>query len=363
MLHQSVRLMAIVGLAALFALARPYPAWAQTVGNAQSFAIVGGQGVNANGSGSVVNGDVGINPAAATFITGFPANATIVLPFSNHGNDATAIAASVSTLTLFNSAVMAPAGATLIGGDNLSIGGPSVNGHYTPGRYTNAGGAAIMPTSITLDGAGIYVFTLANSLSVSANVILNGVDPCSVFWRVPTQATLNGLIFPGTVVSDSIIALGSGVNVTGRALTTANGSVTLAGGDTIGGCSTAAAAVITISPATLPNGAGGVPFSQTLTGSGGTAPFSFSVTAGALPPGVTLTQAGTFGLLSGTPTTPGTFTFTIRGTDATGAFVDQAFTLVIAAPVPTLPQAFVVLLALGLTAVGYFRLRRRARAE
>jgi hypothetical protein len=32
-------------------------------------------------------------------------------------------------------------------------------------------------------------------------------------------------------------------------------------------------------------------------------------------------------------------------------------------PVPTLPQVFVMLLALGLTAVGYFMLRRRARAE
>jgi len=37
--------------------------------------------------------------------------------------------------------------------------------------------------------------------------------------------------------------------------------------------------------------------------------------------------------------------------------------MVIATGVPTLPQAFVLLLALGLMAVGYFRLRRRARAE
>ena len=357
MKRKCLYLAASAGFAAL--LCGSSPAWAQTVGNAQSFAIVGGQGVNANGSGSVVNGDVGINPAAATFITGFPANATIVAPFSNHGNDALAISASVSTLTLYNSAVMAPAGATLIGGDNLSIGGPSSNGQYTPGRYTNAGGAAIMPTSITLNGAGIYVFTLTNSLATSANVILNGVDPCSVFWRVPTQATLNGVVFPGTVVSNGIIALGSGVNVTGRVLTTANGSVTLAGGDVIGGCSTAVAA-ITIAPATLPNGTGGVPFSETLTDSGGIAPFTFTVTAGALPTGLTLTPAG---VLSGTPTTPGTFTFTIRGTDATGTFVDQAFTMVITAAVPTLPQAFVLFLALGLTGLGYFRLRQRARAE
>ena len=485
-MRRYLTLAASAGFAAL--LCGSSPAWAQVVGTAQSFAIVGGAGVNANGSGSTVNGDVGINPAAASLITGFPANATITPPFSNHGNDATAISASASTLTLYNSAVMAPAGATLIGGDNLSIGGPSSNGQYTPGRYTNAGGAAIMPTSITLNGAGIYVFTLANSLTVSANVILNGVDPCSVFWRIPTQATLNGLNFPGTVVSDGIIALGSGVNVTGRALTTANGSVTLAGGDTIGGCSAAivpplpptvtkafspasitaggvsrltitvsnanaaaitltaaftdtlppvvlvaptpnptttcggavtataggstvtlatgstipagscdiavnvtaaaagsfvntiaagalqtnsgnnaapataplAAGLITLAPATLPNGTVGVPFSQTLTGSGGTAPNSFGVTAGTLPAGLTLTPAG---VLAGTPTTPGTSTFTIRGTDVNGFFAELTFTTSIVTGVPTLPQAFVLLLALGLTAVGYVRLRRRARPE
>jgi Putative Ig domain len=487
-MRRYLTLAASAGFAAL--LCGSSPATAQTIGTAQSFAIVGGAGVNANGSGSTVNGDVGINPAAASLITGFPANATITPPFSNHGNDATAISASVSTLTLYNSAVMAPAGATLIGGDNLSIGGPSSNGQYTPGRYTNAGGAAIMPTSITLNGAGIYVFTLANSLTASANVILNGVDPCSVFWRIPTQATLNGLIFPGTVVSNAIIALGSGVNVTGRALTTANGSVTLAGGDTIGGCSgaivpllpptvtkafspasitaggvsrltitvsnanaaaialtaaltdtlpsgvlvaptpnptttcggavtaTAGGSTVTLAtgstipagsctiavnvtaaaagsfvntipagalqttpgnnaapatatlaatpvfaPATLPNGTVGVPFGQTLTGSGGTPPFSFSVTAGALPAGVTLTPAGGLGLLSGTPTAPGTSTFTIRVTDSGGFFTELPFTMTIATGVPTLPQAFVLLLALGLIAVGYFRLRRRARAE
>ena len=82
----------MVGFAAL--LYDPSPVSAQSVGQAASFAIVGGQGVNANGSGSSVNGDVGIDPAAGTFITGFPANAAIVPPFANHGNDAAAINAA-----------------------------------------------------------------------------------------------------------------------------------------------------------------------------------------------------------------------------------------------------------------------------
>lgn len=94
--------------------------------------------------------------------------------------------------------------------------------------------------ALQLVGAGTYVFTVANALTANGNVILEGaVDPCNVFWRVPTQATLNG-IFTGTVVSNALIALGDGATVAGRALTTANGSVTLANNNTIGGgCSVA----------------------------------------------------------------------------------------------------------------------------
>src|ERR1035437_4935337 len=65
-------LAASAGFAAL--LCGSSPAWAQTMGAAQSFAIMGGTTVAANGTGSLITGDVGIAPAAATFITGFPAN-------------------------------------------------------------------------------------------------------------------------------------------------------------------------------------------------------------------------------------------------------------------------------------------------
>jgi Ice-binding-like/Putative Ig domain/IPTL-CTERM motif len=356
-------LLASLGFVALLLVS--VPALAQLLGNAQSFAILGGSAVNANGSGSSVNGDVGINPAAATFITGFPANATIVLPFSNHGNDSTAINASGSAVTLYNSAVMAPAGATNTLGNDLSISGPTSNGHYTPGRYTNtAGGVALIPVSasITLDGAGIYVFTVANALTANGNVILNGVDPCTVFWRVPTTATLNG-IFKGTVVSDALIALGSGATVTGRALTTTNGSVTLAGGNTIGGCS---GAPITITPATLPPGTVGVPYSQPITPSGGTAPITFTVVGGTLPAGLTLTAGG---VLSGTPTTPGCVTVTIRATDVNGRITDTTFTFCIVSvsvsgggtAIPTLSEWAMGMLAALLAIAGFAAMRRRAR--
>jgi hypothetical protein len=117
--------------------------------------------------------------------------------------------------------------------------------------------------------------------------------------------------------------------------------------------------MITLSPPTLPNGTVGIGYNQTIVGSGGTGPYSFGVTAGALPAGVTLTAGGQ---LAGTPTTAGSSSFTIRGTDASGCFAQRSFTIIITTAVPTLPQAFVILLAVGLTGCGYFRLRRQPRA-
>ncbi|MBI3365189.1 MAG: putative Ig domain-containing protein, partial [Ignavibacteriae bacterium] len=90
---------------------------------------------------------------------------------------------------------------------------------------------------------------------------------------------------------------------------------------------------IVLSPASLPNGVVGTSYSQTISGSGGTAPYSFSVTAGALPTGFTLLSSG---LISGTPTLAGGFTFTITATDAQGCLNDHAYTVSINCPTITL---------------------------
>jgi hypothetical protein len=71
---------------------------------------------------------------------------------------------------------------------------------------------------------------------------------------------------------------------------------------------------ITVSPVTLPNGIVGVSYSQTVTATGGTAPYTFAVTSGSLPAGLTL-NAST-GVISGTVTSATTSSFTITATDA-----------------------------------------------
>ncbi|MFN7974120.1 MAG: putative Ig domain-containing protein [Acidobacteriota bacterium] len=85
---------------------------------------------------------------------------------------------------------------------------------------------------------------------------------------------------------------------------------------------------IVLSPATLPNGTFGVAYSQTITASGGTAPYTFAVTAGALPPGLALASGG---VLSGVPSAAGTYLFTVTATDAAACAGSLGYTLVITA--------------------------------
>lgn len=70
---------------------------------------------------------------------------------------------------------------------------------------------------------------------------------------------------------------------------------------------------IAVSPATLPNGTTGVAYSRTCSASGGDNSFTFSVSSGALPTGLSLNS--TNGVISGTPTNVGAYVFTITATD------------------------------------------------
>jgi Putative Ig domain len=60
----------------------------------------------------------------------------------------------------------------------------------------------------------------------------------------------------------------------------------------------------------------GVPFSAQMVVTGGTSPFTFALIAGSLPPGLTLDPST--GIISGTPTGAGSFSYTIQVTDANG---------------------------------------------
>ncbi|MGZ3864044.1 MAG: choice-of-anchor J domain-containing protein [Bacteroidia bacterium] len=86
---------------------------------------------------------------------------------------------------------------------------------------------------------------------------------------------------------------------------------------------------ITLSSGPLANGVAGTSYSQVVTQTGCLGAPSFAVTAGALPPGVTLSSSGT---ISGTPTATGTFNFTITASDNSGCSGSQAYSITVTCP-------------------------------
>jgi uncharacterized protein YhjY with autotransporter beta-barrel domain len=147
-----------------------------------------------------------------------------------------------------------------------------------------------------------------------------------------TGALPAGLGFSGNTISGTPTAPGSypiTVTATDTQLTGAGAPFSIAQNYTI----EVPAPVIVVSPATLPNPAAGVAYSQSITATGGVAPYGFAITAGALPSGITLASDGT---LSGTSFEVGTFNFTVTATDANGQSASQAYSITIAAPVLTM---------------------------
>jgi len=223
----------------------PFPAVAQTappLGVVQQFSVLGNSGVTGStGAGTVVAGDVGSSPTAS--ITNFPPS-SVTPPFTLHlTNDLIVQQAHTDAIAAYNFLSAQGPGTVLPAQLNGAV--------LTSGIYSFAGGAADLAAlgTLTLNGPGVFVFQVDSALTanVGSNVI-GTADPCSVFWRVGTSATLNGVSFRGNVIADASITVGSGSNVSGRAIagTGPTGAVTMAGagGNTIGGCASAVAAPV-----------------------------------------------------------------------------------------------------------------------
>ena len=158
----------------------------------------------------------------------------------------------------------------------------AITGSGGTAPYTFGVTSGVLPTGLTLTGTGVLSGT--PTTAATSTVTIRGTDANGCFAEVVLTIVIAPAVPPPPVCP-----------------------------------------VITLSPPTLPNGIVGVGYSQTITGNGGTAPYTFGVTSGALPAGLTLTSAG---VLSGTPTTVGTTSVTIRGTDANGCFAEVVYTMI-----------------------------------
>jgi uncharacterized repeat protein (TIGR01451 family) len=106
-------------------------------------------------------------------------------------------------------------------------------GVYTPGCYSSSGTMDIaLSTTVTLNGAGTYIFRSGGALTTGADSIVSlagGASACDVFWAPTGLASLGANAatsvtptFIGTIIADALgstgITLGHFANLTGRLL-------------------------------------------------------------------------------------------------------------------------------------------------
>ncbi|HUD42355.1 MAG TPA: ice-binding family protein [Dokdonella sp.] len=314
-----------VAVAAMIVLCSAAPAWSQVsppLGQAQSFAVLGGSTVTNTGATAVI-GDLGVSPGTA--VTGFPPG--LVTGGTIHSNDGVAQQAQADLTFAYDFVAGQAFDADLTGQDLGLL--PAL----VPGVYRFATSAQLTGT-LVLDAQGdpdaVFIFQIGSTLTTSSGArveVINGGSDCNVFWQIGSSATIGTTSqFAGNILALTSITMTTGATVSGRLLAR-NGAVTL-DSNTVTLC--AACKPIGLSPATLPNGTLGVAYDQTLTASGGTAPYLFTVIEGSLPPGLSLSSSS--GAITGTPTAIGSFTFTVRAVDDAGCFATQIYTIVINGP-------------------------------
>ena len=211
------------------------------------------------------------------------------------------------------------------------------------------------------DGNGA-IGSRAYSVTIAAAIVVNpatlpGGSVGSAYSRTISATGGTGTktfsVSAGTLPAGLSLNATTGV-ISGTPTSAGSSSFTIRATDSIGAIGTRAYTVtinaaITLSPTTLPNGTSGTPYSRTISATGGTGTFTYSVSAGSLGGGLTL-NAST-GVISGTPTTVGARSFTIRATDGNGTFGSQAYSITINAAIRVNPTT----LANGTVGTAYSR--------
>jgi len=197
--------------------------------SAGDYVILAKAGVSTTGVTAVV-GDIGLSPAAATYVTGFAlsspattfttsAQVTGKVWASNYAvpTPANLTAAVLNMQTAYTDAASRTSPtATELGAGNIQ--GLTI----APGLYKWGTGVSI-PSAVTLSGGAndVWIFQIAQNLTVGNGAIVTlsgGAQAKNVFWQVAGQATLGTTSsFQGIILGKTLIAFNTGAAITGRA--------------------------------------------------------------------------------------------------------------------------------------------------
>jgi fibronectin-binding autotransporter adhesin len=212
------------------------------------------------------------------------------------------------------------AGGTTVSNGTLLVNG-SITGAVSVITGSTLGGTGAITGNVTFHTGAFAVFTNNSPMNFTGPVTLNSnvvhlTLPANLADGTYLLATNTTGGFSGTFALAPVIDSGSTVGAY-RTITTDPNAVRLIA---------SSSPIITLLPSSLPTGMRYSAYSQTLTATGGTPPYTNTVVAGSLPSGLSLSEGG---VLSGIPDVVDTYTFTVQAMDASGHTGNKAYTLVI----------------------------------
>ncbi len=199
------------------------------LGAAENYVILAKTAIN-NSPTSAITGDLGLSPAATSYITGFSlVDATGYATSSQVTGKVFAADMAVPTSNILTGAVndMITAYNNAAGRsipDYLELGTGNIGGKtLVPGLYkwTNT---VTVPTNLVISGSAtdVWIFQIAGDLDVSAGVnitLSGGAKPENIFWQVAGEVVIGTTAhFKGVVLSQTGITLKTGATFSGRAL-------------------------------------------------------------------------------------------------------------------------------------------------
>lgn len=200
------------------------------LGTSANFAILAKSAVSTVPA-SAISGNVGVSPAATSFLTGFSltmvgttsATSTQVTG-SLYGADMSPPTSTNLTTAVLDMQTAYTDAAGRPTPDVLNLGSGNIGGQtLTAGLYT-WGTSVTIPVDLVLSGGAndVWIFQIAGDLSISANkrvTLAGGALAKNIFWQVSGQVLIEaGAHFEGNILSQTAITMQTGSSLNGRAL-------------------------------------------------------------------------------------------------------------------------------------------------
>ena len=272
---------------------------------------------------------------AAAALPGAPLSITTSsLPSATHGqsySNALQTSGGIAPYSWSITSGSLPAGLSLANG--VISGTPTASGNFSIAVKATDSSSPAQTASATL---ALSVAAATSALSITTTSLAAGTT------NQPYSASLNatggGAPYSWSITSGSLpagLSLANGV-ISGTPTASGNFSITVKATDSSSPAQTAsstlalavaaATSALSITTTSLAAGTTNQPYSASLSAAGGSAPYSWSITSGSLPEGLSLAN----GVISGTPTASGNFSIAVKATDSSSPAQTASATLALA---------------------------------